>query len=194
MKDTLKTIPLATVRQAINGRRQFLKGSIVLTGLLSSGSMLAMLAPSKSWALTAHHLNAEQANDLLIMAKRLYPHKGLSDAVYALLVKDIDEACTDATNKKLVANGIAKLNASFNGNWAAAAQADQVALLKTMESDTFFQMVRGQCIHSLYDNDMAYAHFGYEGESWTKGGYIRRGFNDLTWLPNPPESASPAPL
>jgi hypothetical protein len=38
---------------------------------------------------------------------------------------------------------------------------------------------------------MAYAHFGYQGEAFSKGGYIFRGFNDLTWLPNPPPEASP---
>jgi hypothetical protein len=53
--------------------------------------------------------------------------------------------------------------------------------------------VRGQCISSLYNNDMAFAHFGYPGPSWEKGGYINRGFNDLKWLPDPPAAASPAP-
>jgi hypothetical protein len=24
--------------------------------------------------------------------------------------------------------------------------------------------------------------FGYEGESYTKGGYINRGFDDITWI------------
>jgi hypothetical protein len=53
------------------------------------------------------------------------------------------------------------------------------------------QRVRAQCITSLYNNDMAFAHFGYEGEAFSKGGYVHRGFNDLTWLPNPPTDASP---
>jgi hypothetical protein len=38
---------------------------------------------------------------------------------------------------------------------------------------------------------MAFAHFGYPGPSWAKGGYINRGFNDLKWLPDPSASASP---
>ena len=53
--------------------------------------------------------------------------------------------------------------------------------------------MRGQCITSLYNNEMAFAHFGYPGASSDKGGYINRGFNDLKWLPDPPASASPAP-
>jgi hypothetical protein len=41
---------------------------------------------------------------------------------------------------------------------------------------------------------MAWAHFGYEGSSFEKGGYINRGFQDLNWLPEPPHSASPIKL
>ena len=33
--------------------------------------------------------------------------------------------------------------------------------------------------------------FGYEGEAFEYGGYIERGFDDLGWLPDPPEDASP---
>jgi hypothetical protein len=54
--------------------------------------------------------------------------------------------------------------------------------------------VRGQCVTSLYDNDMAYAVFGYPGSAWEKGGYITRGFQDLKWLPAPSKEASPPPF
>ncbi len=53
--------------------------------------------------------------------------------------------------------------------------------------------MRGQCITSLYDNDMAYVTFGYPGSAWEKGGYITRGFQDLKWLPAPSAAASPKP-
>ena len=193
MKDTSQIIPLSGIRhEPTHARRQFLKGSVVLTGMLAGGSVLATLAPSRSWALEARHLDKGQANALLVMAKRLYPHKDLPDAVYALLVKDIDHACTDSATRQLVTEGIGKLDAAAQGAWAAAPRDRQVAILKTLESDPFFQKVRGQCIHSLYDNQMAYRHFGYEGEVWSRGGYLARGFNDLTWLPDPPESASPS--
>ncbi|KAA0889568.1 gluconate 2-dehydrogenase subunit 3 family protein [Pusillimonas sp. ANT_WB101] len=193
MKQISQITSVPTVRRADQpARRQFLKGSIVLTGMLASGSILATLAPSRSWALEAQHLDKTQANALLLMAKRLYPNKDMPDAIYALLVKDMDAACADATTKQLVLDGIAKLNAATQGAWATASEAKQVAALKAMESEPFFQKVRGQCILSLYDNQLAYAHFGYEGEVWSKGGYLGRGFNDLTWLPDPPESASPS--
>src|SRR5690606_24884583 len=191
MKPTVRIKP-TTDSSAMPSRRQFLKGTVALSGVLASGTLLATLAPSRTWALSTSHLDKTQAESLLAMAKRLYPHKTLPDAVYALLVKDVDEACSDQATRELVIDGISQLNAATQNNWLGASAAEQTAALKTMENEAFFQMVRGQCIHSLYDNQMAYTHFGYEGESWTKGGYIRRGFDDLSWLPNPPEAASPA--
>ena len=68
------------------------------------------------------------------------------------------------------------------------------AIVKAMEGQPFFGTVRGQCITSLYDNDMAYATFGYPGSAWEKGGYITRGFQDLKWLPGPTKEASPPPF
>ncbi|MBN9401790.1 MAG: tat (twin-arginine translocation) pathway signal sequence, partial [Burkholderiales bacterium] len=135
-----------------------------------------------------------QARDLLLMARRLYPHDDLPDAVYALLVKDIDAACRDATVRDLVRSGIESLNRAAGGNWASATPQRQLAILEAMRTDPFFQKIRSQCVTSIYDNQMAYKHFGYEGETWSKGGYIKRGFNDLTWLPDPPASASPPPF
>ncbi|MBV2180845.1 MAG: tat (twin-arginine translocation) pathway signal sequence [Castellaniella sp.] len=174
-------------------RRQFLKGAIVLTGTLTAGSLLAALTPTRTWALEAKVLNKHQAQDLLLMAKRLYPHKDLPDAIYALLVKDIDQSCsTDPSVRDLVSAGLKSLNDQAGGHWAEIPIQQQTDVLKGMENTPFFQKVRSQCVTSLYDNPMAYKHFGYPGESWTKGGYIRRGFDDLTWLPDPPASASPS--
>ncbi len=173
-------------------RRRFLSGAAVLTGVLAAGSTLAAFAPSRAWALETAHLNQVQAETLLAMGKALYPHKDLPDAVYALLVKDLDAQMGDGAKATLLTEGVAKLNDQAAGAFSALALEQQTALLQQMQTDPFFQAVRAQCITSLYDNDMAYRHFGYEGETWSKGGYLARGFDDLKWLPDPPESASPS--
>ena len=43
-------------------------------------------------------------------------------------------------------------------------------------------MIRGDLVTSLYNQPALWSIFGYEGESFSKGGYIHRGFNDITWL------------
>ena len=142
-------------------RREFLKGTGLLLGTLASGSMLAALAPSTAWALELKTLSTEDGKVLMAMGRTLYPHKKLPDAVYALLVKDLDAAASaDAATAKLIKDGIAALNQAAGGGFL---------------------------------KDMAFAVFGYPGSAWEKGGYITRGFQDLKWLPNPPQDASPPP-
>ena len=131
---------------------------------------------------------------MMKMGRTLYPHKKLSDAVYALLAKDLDaKAAADPATATLIRDGIAALNAAAGGSFAKATPAKKLAMVKAIEGQPFFNTVRGQCITSLYDNDMAYTVFGYPGSAWEKGGYISRGFQDLKWLPAPSRAASPPP-
>ncbi len=175
-------------------RREFLKGAGVLTGTIAASSMLSTLAPSLAWALETKTLTSAQGDTLLQMGRTLYPHKTLPDAVYALLVKDLDAAAgKDAKTAQMLSDGVASLDKAAGGSFVAANDAARLTAVKSLEGTPFFGTVRGQCITSLYDNEMAFAHFGYPGPSWDKGGYVMRGFGDLKWLPNPPASASPAP-
>ena len=114
--------------------------------------------------------------------------------MYALLAKDLDaKAGTDPAAAAQLRDGIAALNSAASGNFAKASAARKLDIVKSMEGNPFFATVRGQCVTSLYDNDMAFAVFGYPGSAWEKGGYITRGFQDLKWLPAPPLAASPPP-
>ena len=175
-------------------RRQFLKGSGVLMGTLVAGTTLAALAPSPVWAVELKKLSKADGQTLMAMGRVLYPHKKLPDAVYALLAKDLDaKAAGDAAAASQIQAGIAALNSEAGGSFVKASPAKKLAIVKAMEGQPFFATVRGQCITSLYDNDMAYAVFGYPGSAWEKGGYISRGFQDLKWLPAPSKAASPPP-
>ncbi len=57
-----------------------------------------------------------------------------------------------------------------------------MALLKDIETGDFFQKVRGDLVSGLYNNPEVWKRFGYEGESYSEGGYLERGFNDIDWL------------
>ena len=176
-------------------RREFLKGSGLLMGTLASGSLLATLAPSTAWALELKKLSTAEGQTLMAMGRILFPHKKLPDAVYALLAKDLDgKAAGDAGAAKMLQDGIAWLNKSGGGDFAKASEKQRNDIVRGLEGTAFFATVRGQCITSLYDNDMAYAVFGYPGSAWEKGGYITRGFQDLKWLPQPSKEASPPPF
>lgn len=172
-------------------RREFLKGSGVLMGTLATGSVLATLAPSPVWAVELKTLSKGEGQTLMAMGRVLYPSKKLPNAVYALLAKDLD-AKADST--ALLKEGIAGLDKAAGGSFVKAPADKRKAVVKAIAGTPFHNVVRGQCITSLYDNDMAYAALGYPGSAWEKGGYITRGFQDLKWLPAPSKEASPPPF
>ena len=179
-------------------RREFLAGSAVLTGTLAVGSPLALLAPSRSWAAELQVFDEGEARKLLRLTQVIFPHEGMPDAINALAVKDLDTAAggndgmsADSPLAQAIREGLVRLDEEIGGDWMAADADAQLAAVEAITDTELFQTVRGRCITSLYDNDLAYAHFGYEGEAFDKGGYLYRGFDNLAWLPDPPAEASP---
>jgi hypothetical protein len=189
-------VPLQGIRRREVTRRDFLKGTGVLVGTLwATSTALIALAPSRVWALELKALDARTGNDLVAFARQIFPHAKLDDAVYALVVKDLDtEAAGNADVKKLLTEGAAGLDKAAGGDFAAAPKAKQAEITASLAKTPFFEKVRGKSVVSLYNNELAFAHFGYEGNAFQKGGgYITRGFDDLKWLPAPSAQASPAP-
>jgi len=173
-------------------RREFLGATGVLTGLLAASNPLALLAPSRAWALELKALSSEQGAALLAAARTIAPHDQLDDAPYALVVQALDaSAAQDGATLGLLRDGVAGLGAGF----AAAAETERVAALKALEPTPFFKSVRATTLATLYASPLVYAYFGYEGEAFSKGGYLLRGFNDLRWLPEVPlEESGPMPV
>jgi len=169
-------------------RRGFLQSATgVLTGLLATGSPWVALAPSRAWALDLTALTTQEGASLMAATRTIAPHDKLEDAAYAMVVHAIDTAAArDAAVRKLFHEGIAKLGTNF----ASADEAARVKALKAIESSAFFQSLRINTLQTLYATPMAYAYFGYEGEAFSKGGYLYRGFNDLRWLPEVPDADS----
>jgi len=168
-------------------RRQFIQTTGLLTGLLAAGSPLALVAPSRAWALELHALTSEEGAAVMAAARTIAPHDRLEDAAYAVVVRAVDGAAAkDAGTLELLRQGIARLGSGF----ATAPESARVAALRAVESGPFFQMLRGQTLSTLYASPLAYAYFGYQGEAFSKGGYLFRGFNDLHWLPDVPLQAS----
>jgi hypothetical protein len=164
-------------------RRSFVRRVGLLTGVIALGSPLAALLPSRSWALELRVLSSSQAAALLAMVRTIAPHDGLDDAAYALVVSAIDGDAAASTEARTdLFSGIGSLGDGF----ALMPEDARVLRLKGIESGAFFQSVRTKTLMTLYSNPIAWAHFGYEGESFSKGGYLLRGFNDLKWLPEVP--------
>ena len=165
-------------------RRELLKTtSGLLTGWVVAGSPLALIAPERAWAVDLSILTSSEGAALMRLARTIAPHDKLDDAAYALVIQAIDsDAAKDAGTHKMIREGVAALGTDFS----AAMETERVAALKKIESSTFFQTMRLKTLQVLYSSPIAYAYFGYEGEAYSKGGYLFRGFNDLRWLPEVP--------
>ena len=173
-------------------RRLFVRGVGVLTGVIALGSPLAALLPSRVWAVELRVLSTAEAAALLAMIRTIAPHDTLDSAAYALVVNAVDaDAAVSAQARADLQAGIASLGDGF----VVMPEDTRVEHLRHIESGAFFQLVRLKTLMVLYNNPIAWEHFGFQGESFSKGGYLLRGFNDLKWLPEVPLADSgPLPL
>ena len=170
-------------------RRSFVHAVGVLTGVIALGNPLAALLPSRAWAVELRALSSAEAAALLAMIRTIAPHDALDDAAYALVVNAVDgDAAGSAEARGDLKAGIASLGDGF----ALMPEEARALHLKRIETGVFFRSVRTKTLMVLYSNPIAWAHFGYEGESFSKGGYLLRGFNDLKWLPEVPLADSGA--
>lgn len=163
-------------------RRALLSRSMATWALAISGAGF-IAAPDAAWAMEVAVITPEQMATLLQMARDIYPHDKVADQFYAVAVKGYD-----AEDKKdMVAAGIAELDSAAvalgHASYLAIGwEADRVKVLQSVEKTVFFQTVRSGLVTGLYNQKEIWPIFGYQGESFSQGGYIDRGFNDIAWL------------
>ncbi|MFY9238198.1 MAG: Twin-arginine translocation pathway signal [Roseovarius sp.] len=167
---------------AILTRRQLLARAGSATAIVAMGSGF-IAAPDASWAMTVTNVSEHEMATLLQMARDIYPHDKIGDEYYAVAVKGYDSE----DMAQMVAAGVTMLDekaqAAGHTNYVSAKwEENRVAILREIEDDTFFQTVRGGLVTGLYNQKAVWPIFGYEGESYSQGGYIDRGFNDINWL------------
>ena len=151
-------------------RRSLLKQSVSLGAAFAVGGNFVAAADA-AWALEVTHLRPQTMATLIQMARDIYPHDHIADHYYATAVEA----------------GVAALDAAARGKGFAsyvetAWERDRVDILRGMEDGDFFQTIRGGLVTGLYNQKAVWPLFGYEGESYSKGGYIDRGFNDINWI------------
>jgi hypothetical protein len=163
-------------------RRALLSRSLASVATVTVGANF-ICAPDAAWALEVAALKPETMATLVLMARDIYPHDRLADQYYVVAVKGYDTAeAAAAVEAGIAALDAAAQGAGYAGYAAVPWEADRAAILRGMEQSPFFQTVRGGLVTGLYNQKEVWPHFGYEGESFSKGGYIDRGFDDIAWL------------
>lgn len=163
-------------------RRQLLSRTVAAGATFVVGSGFIAGADA-AWAMETTALKPESMATLIQMARDIYPHDHVVDEFYAIAVKGYDtaEAAPD------IEAGIAALDAAARGKGHASYldtgwERERVDILRAMEDSAFFQRIRGGLVTGLYNQKAVWPLFGYEGESYSHGGYTDRGFNDINWL------------
>jgi hypothetical protein len=163
-------------------RRQLLSRSIAAGATFMVGAGF-VTAPDAAWATEVVALKPESMATLVQMARDIYPHDHVPTEFYVIAVKGYDtpEAAVD------IEAGVTALNAAAQGKGHASYLAmgwerDRVDVLRGMEQSAFFQRIRGGLVTGLYNQKAVWPLFGYEGESFSQGGYLDRGFDDIAWL------------
>jgi hypothetical protein len=128
--------------------------------------------------------------NLVRLLRAAYPHPRFPDGPYERTADAIiGQAEDDLWQRLALTEGLATLDARA----AVLAQKSFVdldddtalSLLRKIEDAEFFKAIRAVAVVTLYDDAEVHRLLGYEGPSFEQGGYLRRGFDDLDWLPTP---------
>lgn len=167
-------------------RRMFL-----MTSAMAGVTTSAMLAGTRpAWASS---LDADQSAMVLRMTQDIYPHPDLLDIEVYQAITDgvITTANGDEANANALKAGLAQIEeqarALFGVSYVDIEDADaREGLLRKFQNDGFFQGVRWAAYFGIYNNPDVWPRFGYQGASVEHGGYIDRGFSDITFVPQGP--------
>ena len=154
---------------------------------LATASVLALAGLNAPWraAFGQSALTDDQTATLLRMVRDIFPHDTLTDEPYEVVVGQLKAVAANKETHDLLSAGLANLNEMVGGVWATQEETTRVDALTAIQSTPFFITVRVTALYGLYGNPAIFPAFGYEGESYSEGGYLFRGFDDLDWLPEP---------
>ena len=172
-------------RRSKYNRRVFLQGAVTTVPAVAVATSTG-LGISDAWAEDAMALTLKT---LVKVARDIYPHDMLVDSYYITAIKPWDgKAAKDPAVKAMIEGGVIRLDQDARDQHKVPYaevkwEADRVKLLQGIEHTEFFKTVRGDLVVSLYNQKELWPKFGYEGSSAEHGGYIKRGFADIDWLP-----------
>ncbi len=161
-------------------RRRFLVAAISCSGLFATGMGASVLRASSAWARSTD----ARADELVRMARLLFPHAAIADEVYAEVMDAIlTSAADDPAMTGMLDDAVTALDRAQGGDWFEAGEDGQIAAMKEVEHEDFFAVIHGNVQARFYNHPKVWELMKYPGSSVEFGGYIDRGFDDIGWLP-----------
>ncbi len=143
-----------------------------------------VVSAGADWAMSLAAISPADAQTLCAAVATLYPHDALGPLVYRRVIAQFDRvAAQNLDAAGTMARFCESLNQSAVLPFADLAESYRVQALKNLETLPAFFFMQRLAVRYLYDDVEVWAAFGYEGASVHLGGYVKRGFDDLDWLP-----------
>lgn len=150
--------------------------SLAFSGLAVTGTSL--LRASAAWA------NTGDDAALTHFARLLFPHDGVADDVYAEAMASVLAGFeANASTTGLLDSAAAALDAQQEESWFDLDAAAQISAIKNIQDEAFFAAILGALRGAFYYHPAVWEHINYPGSSKEHGGYLHRGFDDISWLP-----------
>lgn len=145
-----------------------------------------MAYPAKYSALNALRLTDEARRTLTRIIRVAFPHPGVPDGPYERMADRIITESEESTWFRVaLTQGLLTLDSLSEKHFLELPDDQALEVLKRLGDLEFFGFIRRTTVLNFYDDPEVWDVLGYEGESFSKGGYLHRGFNDLDWLPEP---------
>jgi hypothetical protein len=135
------------------------------------------------WPADARPAAPADVATLTLLARDLFPHPVVADAVYRRIVETL---LASAPQRQVAESAVQKLDGAVPGSWRRRPPAERATGIEALLATPFGQTLRAAVLIGLYGDLSVTRTFGYQGPSIAEGGYIERGFDDLDWLAEPP--------
>jgi hypothetical protein len=123
---------------------------------------------------------------LATLSHDLFPHDRLPGSVYQEVAGFLNVRTAGTPElQRLIRKGILGLDRSAGEvTWKDLAYEQRVPMLKEVEDSPFFITLTSLVEDTLYQHPRVWELLGYGGNALEQGGYLKRGFDDIDWLPD----------
>lgn len=173
-------------------RRKFI-GSAALIALGPGAGVLlsGCTSDNREPDIVLQAISKHEMQTLFAVSRALFPHEHAPDQPYLDVVKVLDNSAAESEEtSSLLQSAVKGLDSAADGDWLSATPERKVEILESQQSEPYFGLILNTAIDTIYRNPDFGASLGYEGSSLEHGGYLHRGFDDISWLPDQPIEAA----
>ncbi len=149
--------------------------------VLATISQLAAAAALSACGKSSREAAAIQ-DDVALLASVAYDILPFPELAPELYVQAGSQALKNGGNE--VADGLKALRLATSGTpWKELDEGSRISALTSLQDSAFFRSLRGTTLQVVLGTPAARQLVGYGGSAIEHGGYLHRGFDDISWLP-----------